>query len=517
MDTKLFHLVLVDLPPDVSGPHLGVARPLGERAAVIARLVDLLPGTTFDPEGHGSFKRGNYQIAFTVAEHAPDSIDVDIDHRDGFVPLKRVVAKTGWRIVDPAGPSLVDIDATAAAGALVPLILPPAGAAGSPASDRSGTRPWLGVTAIALVLGAIWVGWKQTHPTPPLGASSVTTPVAAPGSGEDFLRLADDVRTKTARMKLIAADFRTDPIVNQLYDYRQAAAVFPSSVGGGGFMSPERLSDVAFFAAIHTRPYLPPVFSQPERDGYRFDFVGGNCTGKNPYLAFLVDLCKSFVYVARPLRGANSRRSYALLSPDFRVHYRKDGATPTLQDPTVDDAAPTPVVDTPKADPRPQAEEPIGLLTWLRNGATGVIDTALGRNQEEVQLRESSAIEDLRVLSAAENAFNSSIGDGRYAAPEQLAGEEIFASLSIQPFLPASFAQPRRQGYDYEFIGQKGLTPVGPLASLGLLYESFVYVGRPIEPGPAGRRTFAVYPDGRVFVTRDGRVPTALDEQVGTR
>lgn len=516
VDTELFRLVLVDLPPEVSGPHLGVARPLGERAAVTARLVELLPGTTFNAEGQGSFKRGNYQIAFTVEEHAPHSIAVEIDHREGFVPLKRIVAKTGWRIIDPVGPTFVDLDKTAATGALVPLIIQPSEGAGSTAGARSGSRRWLGVAAVVALASVIWFGWQRNHPTP-TSTARVSTPVAAPGAGEDFMRLADDVRAKTARTKLIAPDFRADPIVNQLYDYRQAAAVFPSSLGGGGFMSPERLSDAAFFEAIHTRPYLPPVFAQPERDGYRFDFVGGTCTGTNPYLAFLGNLCKSFAYVARPLRGTRSKRSYALLSSDFRVHYRNDGAMPTPQDPTVDNTAPSTAVDVPKAEARPQPEEPTGLLASLRRAATGVIDKALGRTQAEVQLHESSATEDLRVLSAAENAFNSSIGEGRYAAPEQLADEETFASLSIQPFLPATFVQPRRQGYEFEFVGQNGVTPVGPLASLGLLYDSFVYVARPIEPGPAGQRTFAVYPNGRVFVTRERRVPTSSDEQLGTR
>ena len=516
VETELFHLVLVDLPPEVSGPHLGVARPLGERAAVTARLVDLLPGTTFNAEGQGSFKRANYQISFTVEEHAPHSIAVEVDHREGFAPLKRIVAKTGWRIIDPAGPSFVDLDRTAATGVLVPLILQPSDTAGSTTGERSGSHRWLGVAAGVGLVGLIWVGWQRNHPAPTSTSRSVSTPVAASGSGEDFMRLADDAKAKAARMKLIAPDFRTDPIVNQLYDYRQAAAVFPSSVGGGGFMSPERLSDAAFFEAIHTRPYLPPTFAQSERDGYRFDFVGANCTGTNPYLAFLGNLCKSFAYVARPLRGTRSKRSYALLSSDFRVHYRHDGAMPTPQDLTVDNPGPT-TVEVAKAEAQPKPEEPTGLLVSVRRAATGVIDQALGRRQVEIQLHESSAIEDLRVLSAAENAFNSSIGEGRYAAPEQLADEETFASLSIQPYLPATFVQPRRQGYQFEFVGQNGMTPVGPLASLGLLYDSFVYVARPIEPGPSGQRTFAVYPNGRVFVTRERRVPTSSDEQVGTR
>lgn len=536
VDTPLFRLVLMDLPAGMNAEQLGTARPLGDRAALIARIVELLPGTTISADGHGSFKRASYQIEFTIEGPTPDSIIVEIDHQDGFVALKRLVAKTGWQIIDPDSRSLVDIDATAAAGALVPLIAPTVGPAESTARPRSGSFHWIGVAVgIALVVGSLWFGWTSTHRAPTI-EPNVSTPVAAPDSKSSApalpaalgtvpapgvpgpptpadLDAGERSRIRMARMKSVAAKFRTDPIVTQLYDYRQAAAVFPSSVGGGGFMSPERLSNAAFFAAIHTRPYLPPAFAQPERDGYRFDFIGEDCTGTNPYLAFLVNLCKSFVYVARPLRGAPSKRSYALVSADFRVHYRDKGGMPTLQDPRVDNTTPSPAVEMPKAEPRPQPKESAGLLASLGD----LIDQALGRKQAEVQLHESNVIQDLRTFSAAENLFHSTIGEGRYAAPEQLADAEPFASLDIQPFLPAFFRQPLRQGYQFEFVGQKGVTPVGPLAPLGLLHESFVYLARPIEPGPEGRRTFALYQDGRVFATSEPRVPTTRDKQVGTR
>jgi hypothetical protein len=462
------------------------------------------------------------------------------------VALKRLVAKTGWQIVDPAGLSLIDIEATAAAGALVPLAVL---AAPTPESPKSASRArsgsfrglvhWVGaVVGVALTLGSIWFGWKQNYGTPTIDPHS-STPVAAaansrspapvaPGVSRTApvvgvpgrptpadLEATEQLRIRTARMESVAANFRADPIVNHLYDYRQAAAAFPSSVGGGGFMSPERLSDAAFFRAIHTPTPLPPVFTQPERDGYRFDFIGENCTGTNPYLAYLADLCKSFVYVARPLQGARSRRSYALLSSDFRVHYRDRGGMPTRQDPTVDNMASPTAADMPKAGPESQPAESTGLLASLRRAATAVIDRAVGRKQAEVHLHESSALQELRSFSAAENMFHSTIGEGRYATPEQLADGATFASLGTQPYLPASFRQPLRQGYQFEFVGQNDVAPVGPLASLGLLHESFVYVARPIEPGPEGRRTFALYPDGRVFATSARRVPTTRDEPIG--
>jgi len=66
MNDQPFRLLLVDLPPGTSAQHIGFARALGERAAVIARLMELLPGTTFNAEGRGSFKRATYEVAFTI-------------------------------------------------------------------------------------------------------------------------------------------------------------------------------------------------------------------------------------------------------------------------------------------------------------------------------------------------------------------------------------------------------------------------------------------------------------------
>ena len=109
--------LLVDLPPGTSAQHIGFARPLGERAAVIARLVELLPGTTFTAEGRGSFKRATYEITFAIEEPEPHSIEVEVDHHEGFVALKRLVAKTGWQMIDPVGETFVDIEASAGVGA----------------------------------------------------------------------------------------------------------------------------------------------------------------------------------------------------------------------------------------------------------------------------------------------------------------------------------------------------------------------------------------------------------------
>lgn len=110
-------VLLVHLPDGaVADPALG--QPLGARAQVAARITDLLPGTTFD-DGRGTFRRASYAVTFTIGGDEPTVVDVEIDHAEGLTALKRIVDKTGWRVIDPDGPSFVDLDASRAARGLV--------------------------------------------------------------------------------------------------------------------------------------------------------------------------------------------------------------------------------------------------------------------------------------------------------------------------------------------------------------------------------------------------------------
>jgi len=95
------HLTLVDVPSEVQAPDLAQARPLGTRAQLAARLADLLPGTTFDSDGRGSFRRGAYEIVFVIPELEPVRIDAEIDRPEAWTSLKRIADKTGWRVRRP--------------------------------------------------------------------------------------------------------------------------------------------------------------------------------------------------------------------------------------------------------------------------------------------------------------------------------------------------------------------------------------------------------------------------------
>ena len=98
-------VLLVHLPNgDVSEP----GQPLGPRAQVAARIVELLPGTVFQG-GLGSFRRRSYAVIFRIEGDEPTAVDVEVDHNEGLTALRRIVEKTGWQVIDPSGPYFVDL------------------------------------------------------------------------------------------------------------------------------------------------------------------------------------------------------------------------------------------------------------------------------------------------------------------------------------------------------------------------------------------------------------------------
>src|SRR5438132_10847626 len=139
------------------------AAPLGTRAALSARIVELLPGTAFDGDGRGTFRRGGYQIRFEYAGLEPTSIEVALERAEGFTALKRLVEKTGWQAVDPAGGVFIDLDRSRTAGAIVPVVI---GALQVPPKARGPRVPqrrvWQGAIACLLIAGT-GMAWAWTR------------------------------------------------------------------------------------------------------------------------------------------------------------------------------------------------------------------------------------------------------------------------------------------------------------------------------------------------------------------
>ena len=78
----------------------GDDRTLGAQRDVRERIADVLPGVTFDDDGHGAFTRTGYSVAFdTGCEDHVRAVRVQITGGVAAMPpLQRLAAKTGWRL-----------------------------------------------------------------------------------------------------------------------------------------------------------------------------------------------------------------------------------------------------------------------------------------------------------------------------------------------------------------------------------------------------------------------------------
>ena len=288
MDQTPARVLLVLLPPGER--RLEFAEPMGTPAVLSTRIAELLPGTTFDADRRGTFRRGGYEITFDfVAERTAiaqaTAIEVTVVRGEGFTALKRIVEKTGWQAVDPTTVNPVDLDKSRATGAIAVV---PAGAtvqsrAPSKKNTQSSRLPITAGAGILLVMAAAWWVWqwsRGSHSSPHLASELAAGPppyahLPALPKGTDaaearktaapqFVLAAEEVRSRLERLRELAPEFRADEVVHQLIQFREASIAFPAKVGENGFMSPDRLSDAPFFAQLHAAPQLPAWFAEPQ-------------------------------------------------------------------------------------------------------------------------------------------------------------------------------------------------------------------------------------------------------------
>jgi hypothetical protein len=509
VDQTPARVLLVVLPPGER--RLEFAEPMGTPAVLSARIAELLPGTVFDAERRGTFRRGGYEMVFEfIAENTAiaqaTGVVVTIARGDGYTALKRIVEKTGWQAVDPATLNPVDLDKSRAAGSVAvqsadaaPTVRAPRPSGAPRTTSPRKTKASLPIVPIAIGVAVLLVAgiaatrlWSRGtlfSRTAPLLASELAAgpppyihlPVLPKGDearktlAPQFVLAAEEVRGRLERLQELAPEFRADEIVHQLIQFRDASIAFPAKVGENGFMSPEHLSDAAFFAQLHAAPRLPAWFAEPQRDGYVFDFTGDDCTWR-AHMVELGTLCFGFTYSARPIDTRQGKRSYALFSADQKIHYHT-GQIPTQNDPVVE--------------------------------ATPATSGDAAETSQQPAMQEAFALRDLRHAASAEKVVVSMLGRG-YVNPERLADRSKYYGGDVPPMLPAYFLQSSRQGYTFQFNGNNPLRAPTPF---GQAYESFVYSAVPSDQKP-GRRSFALYPGGKIYATSERRVPTPNDAAV---
>jgi hypothetical protein len=105
-------------------------------------------------------------------------------------------------------------------------------------------------------------------------------------------------------------------------------------LNGGGYINPLLLAEPDY----HPTWTLATRFGEPVRYGYRFEFSGQRATPRVEEAYPHKPAYASFSYVALPvIPNKTGRRSFAIFpkNDSFAIHYREDGAPPTLADPSI--------------------------------------------------------------------------------------------------------------------------------------------------------------------------------------
>jgi hypothetical protein len=102
--------VLVNLPREADVARLETAPPLGPRQHVFAAVAAALPGLEFDARGEGAFTRPGYTLRIACERGDPVPTAVVRARGDGgaLLALRRLTAKTGWRLFIPSRCAFLD-------------------------------------------------------------------------------------------------------------------------------------------------------------------------------------------------------------------------------------------------------------------------------------------------------------------------------------------------------------------------------------------------------------------------
>ena len=337
MSTAVYSFQIADAPFD---PEVGEeVRPLGSRAEVAARLTELLPGTEFDRGGHAVFHRAAYEIEFTIHTDPVTAVGVTMTEAGGFMPLARIVDKTGWSVIDVDSRRSIDVEASRKAGTIVFE-----GDGATAVTSHTGTTGRLFgssrarrlVIAAAVIVLVVVVGRPLLSANDRFELPSILA-MRRPSAAR-FEKYDDRARRRETVAKRLAPAFRNDPIVAQMIDVQMASRAYWNFIDGR-FSSPALLSDTAVWARFQMPSFLPAKFAEQQRDGYAFEFRGENCEESEPGWPE----CASYVYVAHPVKADKDEEgtqppsaTFALFSADDRIHFRQDGRTPRRTDPTID-------------------------------------------------------------------------------------------------------------------------------------------------------------------------------------
>jgi hypothetical protein len=351
----------------------------------------------------------------------------------------------------------------------------------------------VGALFVLALLASVW--WARTgadeYTGPPKSREEAVARVL--GSSENFTAFQRYVDGYWHRASLIAPQFRSMRVVHELLLVSEVYdGPHGQRLGDGGYIDPAQMGDPTIGEGA-----LPEVFAESSRGGYRFDFIGRDASigyeaSVTPY--------KSFVYVAWPESDAVGQYTFALHSSDKKIHYTTEDRVPGTLDPTVTDGMPLDG-DASVAD----VKSP-GIMS--RVSAWGArLRRRFFTSGSDVAAAEARVVNDLRTFAAAQDTLFLMLGARGFASIEALNNPGTLEGVpDLAPLLDEEFLEYERDGYRYTFTGER-LTEGGEPR----LYRDYSYVALPNGDSPAGRRSFAIYPDGVIRVRTDGNPPLLID------
>jgi hypothetical protein len=330
-------------------------RPLGEREAVAAVLGDCLPRLAFDAAGKGVYTRGKAELMVQLVGRPVMAVELTMraEQAGAFRPaLERITTIGGWQLFDPDRGEVV---------------FPPEPVGGRDGSGGGRAALKWAVPLVVTVALVAWAGgWipgrskaQTARAAAPAGTrdvaaaqkmlenmlSSMTAvdgaqpaaPVEAEHAASAVIMQVQMVGEFLRRNKLVAPEFRTMQVVNELTMISVAETAFQMTTGGGHFVDPATLANRTLNPPGRGIPVLPETFAASERGGYRFAFTGYDELPSGT--GTLKPLYKSYLYVAWPLSDEPGTYTFALRGDTGHIHYTTDGRSPAATDPKVVESA----------------------------------------------------------------------------------------------------------------------------------------------------------------------------------
>jgi hypothetical protein len=127
-------------------------------------------------------------------------------------------------------------------------------------------------------------------------------------------------------------------------------------------------------------------------------------------------------------------------------------------------------------------------------------------------LKDNPVFTQVMDFQMAVRSYSNFVGDGRFTSPEVLTSQNIWSRFHLSPFLPPSFTEKTRDGYEFSFIGEGCEEAEAGWPEC----HGYTYIAKPLKTadGPSPASFILNSFDDSIRVHADGGAPTRTDPVV---